>query len=95
MTGEDEVGKAIPLPESGCGTMQIVVETDAGERLTLSTEHAASSYGALVLLDDQGNAHGPGDQATDGTGATCADQVRRMIAEGDVIGRLRTFAGGG
>ena len=37
---------------------------------------------------------GCGDPATDGEG-TCADQVRRMIAEGDVIGKLRTFAGGG
>lgn len=63
--------------------------------VTLTDEHAASSYGGLVLLDDQGNAHGPGDQATDGTGGTCAEQVRRLIAEGDVIGRLRTFIGGG
>ena len=74
--------------------MTIVIAVDAGERITLTTEHAASSYGALVLVDDQGNAHGPGDPAPDGTGATCAEQVRRLIAEGDVIGRLRVFAGG-
>ena len=73
-----------------CGTMTIVIDG-----VTLTDEHAASSYGQLVLVDDQGNAHGPGDQATDGTGATCADQVRALIAEGDVIGKLRTFAGGG
>lgn len=63
--------------------------------VTLTDEHAASSYGQLVVVDDQGNAHGPGDQATDGTGGTCADQVRALIAEGDVIGKLRTFAGSG
>ena len=75
--------------------MTIVIAVEGGEGITLTDEHAASSYGALVLLDDQGNAHGPGDPATDGTGGTCAEQVRRLIAEGDVIGRLRTFAGGG
>ena len=74
--------------------MTIVIAVDGGEGITLTDEHAASSYGQLVLVDDQGNAHGPGDPATDGTGATCADQVRRLIAEGDVIGRLRVFAGG-
>ena len=63
--------------------------------VTLTDEHAASSYGQLVVVDDQGNAHGPGDPATDGTGATCADQVRALIAEGDAIGKLRVFAGGG
>lgn len=75
--------------------MTIVIAVDGVDGITLTTEHAASSYGALVLLDVDGNAHGPGDPATDGTGGTCADQVRRMIAEGDVIGKLRTFAGGG
>jgi len=75
--------------------MTIVIAVDGGEGIALTDEHAASSYGALVLLDDQGNAHGPGDPATDGTGATCADQVRALIAETDLIGRLRTFAGSG
>ena len=83
-----------PCQNGGCGTMTILIAVDGGEGITLTDEHAASSYGALVLVDDQGNAHGPGDPATDGTGGTCADQVRRMIAEGDVIGRLRVFAGG-
>ena len=83
------------MPEWGCGTMAIVIAVDGGEGITLTTEYAASSYGQLVLVDDRGIGHGPGDPATDGTGGTCADQVRRMIAEGDVIGRLRTFAGGG
>jgi len=73
--------------------MTIVIAVEGGEGITLTDEHAASSYGALVLLDDQGNAHGPGDPATDGEG-TCAEQVRRLIAEGDVIGKLRVFAGG-
>lgn len=72
--------------------MQIVIGTDQGDEVTLTTEHAASSYGQLVLVDDQGNAHGPGDPATDGKG-TCAEQVRRLIAETDCIGRLRIFAG--
>ena len=74
--------------------MTIVIAVDGDEGITLTDEHAASSYGQLVLVDDQGEAHGPGDPATDGEG-TCADQVRRMIAEGDVIGKLRTFAGSG
>ena len=73
--------------------MTILIAVDGREGITLTDEHAASSYGALVLVDDQGNAHGPGDPATDGEG-TCADQVRRLIAEGDVIGKLRVFAGG-
>ena len=84
-----------PCQNGGCDTMTIVIAVDGGEGITLTDEHAASSYGALVLLDDQGNGHGPGDPATDGTGGTCADQVRRMIAETDLIGRLRTFAGSG
>jgi len=75
--------------------MTIVIAVEGGEGIALTDEHAASSYGQLVVVDDQGNAHGPGDPATDGTGGTCADQVRRLIAEGDVIGKLRTFAGGG
>ncbi len=75
--------------------MTIVIAVGGGEGITLTDEHAASSYGALVLLDVDGNTHGPGDPATDGTEGTCADQVRRLIAEGDVIGRLRTFAGSG
>ena len=74
--------------------MTIVIAVDGREGITLTDEHAASSYGALVLLDDQGNARGPGDQATDGTGGTCADQVRALIAEGDCIGKLRVFSGG-
>ncbi len=74
--------------------MAIVIAVDGGDGITLTTEHAASSYGQLVLVDDQGNAHGPGDPATDGEG-TCADQVRRVIAETDCIGKLRTFAGSG
>ncbi len=72
--------------------MTIVIAVDGGEGITLTDEHAASSYGQLVVVDDQGNAHGPGDPATDGEG-TCADQVRALIAETDLIGRLRTFAG--
>lgn len=75
--------------------MTILIAVDGGEGITLTDENAASSYGALVLLDDQGNAHGPGDPATDGTGGTCADQVRALIAETDAIGKLRVFAGGG
>lgn len=75
--------------------MQIVVETDAGERLTLSTEHAASSYGQLVLVDDRGIGHGPGDPAPGDPAQTCADQVRQVVAETDCIGKLRTFIGGG
>ena len=74
--------------------MKLTIETDQGDQVTLTTEHAASSYGQLVVVDDQGNAHGPGDPATDGAG-TCADQVRALIAETDLIGRLRTFAGSG
>jgi hypothetical protein len=73
--------------------MTIVIAVEGREGITLTDEHAASSYGQLVVVDDQGNAHGPGDPATDGAG-TCADQVRRLIAEGDVIGKLRVFAGG-
>lgn len=75
--------------------MTILIAVEGGEGITLTDEHAASSYGALVLLDDQGNAHGPGDQATDGTGGTCAEQVRQVVAATDCIGRLRTFIGGG
>jgi hypothetical protein len=74
--------------------MTILIAVDGDEGITLTDEHAASSYGALVLLDVDGNAHGPGDPATDGEG-TCADQVRALIAETDLIGRLRTFAGSG
>ena len=75
--------------------MTIVIAVDGGEGITLTDEHAASSYGQLVVVDDQGKAHGPGDPATDGTGGTCADQVRALIAETDLIGKLRTFAGSG
>ena len=75
--------------------MTILIAVNSGEGLTLTDEHAASSYGQLVVVDDQGNGHGPGDPATDGTGGTCADQVRALIAETDLIGRLRTFIGGG
>ena len=75
--------------------MTILIAVDGGEGITLTDEHAASSYGQLVVVDDQGNAHGPGDPATDGTGATCADQVRQVVAATDCIGRLRTFIGGG
>jgi len=74
--------------------MTIVIAVDGGEGITLTDEHAASSYGQLVVVDDQGNAHGPGDPATDGTGGTCAEQVRALIAEGDCIGKLRVFSGG-
>ena len=73
--------------------MTIVIAVDGVDGITLTDEHAASSYGQLVLVDDQGNGHGPGDPATDGAG-TCADQVRRMIAETDCVGKLRVFSGG-
>ena len=62
--------------------------------MALSTEHAASSYGQLVLLDDEGQAYGPGDRLPGDT-VTCAERVREVVAEGDAIGKLRMFIGGG
>ena len=89
------MGKAIPLPEWGCSTMTIVIAVDGVDGITLTDEHAASSYGQLVVVDDQGNGHGPGDPAPGDPSLTARELVRGVVAATDCIGRLRTFIGGG
>ena len=83
------------MPEWGCGTMTILIAVDGDEGITLTDEHAASSYGQLVVVDDQGNAYGPGDPAPGDPSLTARELVRGVVAATDCIGRLRTFIGGG
>jgi len=68
--------------------MQIVIDG-----VTLTDEHAASSYGQLVLVDDQGEGYGPGDPAPGNPAVTCAEYVRQVVADADAVERLQAFYG--
>jgi hypothetical protein len=59
-------------------------------KMTLTTEHAASSYGIPVLVDEAGNAYGPDDKMPAIPGdplawldETCAIAVLNFLAEAD------------
>ena len=45
--------------------------------MELTTSHSASSYGTPVLIDEDGQAYGPGDMLPSGESA--ADYVRRKM----------------
>jgi excisionase family DNA binding protein len=56
-----------------------------------TTDHSASSYGVPVLVDDEGNAYGPGDLVTTEQAAALLGvtpgRVRHYLADGRLPGQ--------